>query len=285
MKLKEIFQKYDEYSFKFIQPGGNAGDYLIYAGAKKLANEVGIPYETMFFPALRYRIFYRAKFGTDDIIYLHGGGGYSSWYSWAAKLLRMIVTRHPKNLVIVGPSTTSLELEYLEKVLPRDNGNIIFFAREMTTYNFIKNNFYSKTYHDHDTALLLSQEDQFFKKFTGNISIENKYSLLVVRRDLESVPLPKKLRDRINDYDLIYHPYSFSNIRIIGNLYAHLRTSWCKWARIHLKASKITTNHLHSAILGVLAGKDVKLFQNSYHKNRSVWEYSLKDRGVEWVGD
>jgi len=48
-------------------------------------------------------------------------------------------------------------------------------------------------------------------------------------------------------------------------------------------ASTIITNRLHSAIIGAILGKNVELFRNSYHKNRSVWEYSLQSKGVKWI--
>jgi hypothetical protein len=53
--------------------------------------------------------------------------------------------------------------------------------------------------------------------------------------------------------------------------------------RIHLFARSITTNRLHSAIIGAIAGKPVTIGPGSYHKNRSVWQYSLAERGVRWV--
>lgn len=55
------------------------------------------------------------------------------------------------------------------------------------------------------------------------------------------------------------------------------------WVRIHLYARSITTNRLHSAILGAIAGIPVTLLPGSYHKNHSIWEFSLRARGVQWA--
>lgn len=154
----------------------------------------------------------------------------------------------------------------------------------MTTYKFIKNEFYSKTYHDQDTALFLSSENEFFKKFTYNTSIENKYSLLAVRQDLESSFLPEKLN--YIKYDLVCDPVNWNFLLsrpILHSISSFIGIAALNWSKIHLKASKITTNRSHSAILGILAEKDVEMFRNSYHKNRSIWEYSLKDKGVKWI--
>jgi len=276
MKLREIFEEYKNQRFKFIELGGNLGDHMIWAGAKKLADQIGLRYRT----TSRWRPVVKK----NEVIYVHGSGGFTSSLWAAAKVLRIVRAKYPRNLLIVGPSTTSLEHEHLKRVLPRDSERIIFFAREMTTYEFIKNQFYSRTYHDHDTALLLTKEDRFFRKFRGNIPIENKYSLLALRQDLESVPLPKKLRAR--KYDVICDPIIWcrSSSRF-PRVDSFLGITKRKWISLHLKASKITTNRCHSAILGVLTGNNVEMFQNSYHKNRSVWEYSLRDKGVKWVGE
>lgn len=49
---------------------------------------------------------------------------------------------------------------------------------------------------------------------------------------------------------------------------------------------EIRTNRLHVGIVGALLGKRVVLHDNSYGKNRAVWEHSLAGRfpDVEWRG-
>ena len=42
-------------------------------------------------------------------------------------------------------------------------------------------------------------------------------------------------------------------------------------------AEEVFTDRLHVAILGSILGKKVTLYGNVYHKNRGVWEYSLRD--------
>ena len=58
--------------------------------------------------------------------------------------------------------------------------------------------------------------------------------------------------------------------------------SFNQWVALHRRARCIVTNRLHSAIASVVLGKQTVLLPNSYHKNRSVWEYSLRERGVLW---
>lgn len=44
----------------------------------------------------------------------------------------------------------------------------------------------------------------------------------------------------------------------------------------------VHTNRLHFAIAALIMGNQATLYPNSYHKNRSVWEASLKDLGCGW---
>ena len=262
MKLRELFEKYEDYSFKFIRidPAGNYGDYLIYIGAEKLANEVGIRYET---------VSHKSKIDRNDIIYIHGCGGYNTYWGLAPNILKVMRKRNTKNLIIVGPSTVSLELNYLKWILPKDTKSLIFFARERTSYEYMKRNFCINTYLDEDTSLCLSHRDPFFKAFIGDASIEEKYKFLALRGDKERCDsIPKEID--VGEYDVVCDPCKTSSIK--------------EWVNLHLKASKITTNRAHSAIFGAILGKKVETFANSYHKNRSLWEYSLKDRGVSWIG-
>jgi hypothetical protein len=59
--------------------------------------------------------------------------------------------------------------------------------------------------------------------------------------------------------------------------------SFAHWMRIHLNSRAIVTNRLHSAIVCTLAGKPVTIAPGAYHKNRSVWEYSLSAQGATWA--
>jgi len=274
MSLRDVFEHFRDRRFIFVEPGGNHGDYLIYAGAKKLANEVGIGYRSFSFgyqmhshasPALFLnRINAEMDVSQSDIIYLHGGGGFNSMYKWTHKLLKMLRVMFPRNLIIVGPSSATLEPRYLRQLLPKDK-EIIFFARELITYRFMKR-FYSKVYVDHDTAFHLTKNCAEFKSFCMGLPTKNNHRLLILRQDPEAVPLPKAIKRE--DFDIVCDP---------------LDSKREEWLKLHLWASKITSNRVHSATFGAIAGKEVELFANSYHKNRAIWEFSLGKLGVKWI--
>ena len=67
----------------------------------------------------------------------------------------------------------------------------------------------------------------------------------------------------MGDYDIVVDPCQEKN-----------------WTQLHMDASRILTNRCHSAILGAILGKDTTMFKGHYHKNRSIYEYSLKKLGV-----
>jgi len=270
MLLRDVFEQFSDRLFIFVEPGGNHGDYLIYAGAKKLANEVGIEYNSFFFDGeISPTSFWNAvnaEMDPDqsDVIYFHGSGGFSSMYDWCPRLLKILRTMFPKNLIIVGPTSVTLEPAYLRKMLPNDK-EIIFFAREFVTYKFMKR-FYPNVYVDHDTAFQLTKNCAEFKSFCMGLPEKNKHKLLVLRQDPEAVPLPKVIKRE--NYDIVCDPAKGEKE---------------EWLKCHLWSSTITSNRAHSAIFGAIAGKEVKMFANSYHKNRAIWEFSLQKLGVEWI--
>ena len=47
----------------------------------------------------------------------------------------------------------------------------------------------------------------------------------------------------------------------------------------------IITDRLHFAIAGLMAGRNVTLLPNSYHKNRSIYETWLHDLGCHWLNN
>lgn len=270
MILRDVFQRFKDRRFVFVEPGGNHGDYLIYAGAKKLANEIGIEYRSFSFgdptssASFMNRIIAEIDMSQSDIIYLHGGGGFNSMYGWSPRVLKILRTIFPKNLIIVGPTSATLEPRYLRQFLPEDK-EIIFFARELVTYKFMKR-FYSKVHVDHDTVFHLTKNCAEFKSFCMGLPIKNGHKLLILRRGQEAVPLPEAIRRQ--NFDIVCDPTGYKRE---------------KWLKLHLWASKITSNRVHSASLGAIVGKEVELFANSYHKNRSIWEFSLKKLGVRWI--
>ena len=114
---------------------------------------------------------------------------------------------------------------------------------------------------DHDTALQLTPEDALNGRAQAT-----RYALLALRQDNEA---PAGLSWG-----------QFDGVRLDPAYYGR---SFDHWVRIHALASRIITNRTHSSILGAVLRKPTTLLGGSYHKNRSIWEYSLAPRGVRWL--
>ncbi len=262
--LYNLFVLYKNKPFIFVKPVENYGGLLIWKGAEKLATLAGINYKS-----INTKEFLQNNYDIKTAIYIHGGGGSNTfWVKNGAidSLLKAITTyRGP---VVLGPETFVDDKESLKGIIKvssnyRKAEEISIFARERYSYQFLKNSLLKgiKIELDHDTALNLSVSD------FDIMDVTSKYILYAIRRDMEKINIPNK------DYfalwlDPIWQCRNFN-----------------EWFTLHARARKIFTNRLHSAILGSILGKPTALLPNSYHKNIGVWEYSLKDRGVEWHED
>jgi exopolysaccharide biosynthesis predicted pyruvyltransferase EpsI len=111
---------------------------------------------------------------------------------------------------------------------------------------------------DHDAALNLVKADLLSGK-----SPEGKYVFYAMRYDQERPSA---------------QPYNY----LMWLDPVEVCFTFEKWLSLHLQARRLITNRTHSAILGSILGIPTVLLPNNYHKNRSVWEFSLQDRGVQW---
>lgn len=266
-KLADIFSEYKNKKFLFVEPGGNWGDYLIYFGAEVLAKKYNIDFESLSISEFTKR-------DVDDaFVYIHGGGGFNEWCSGSTfKCLSHALNNYPE-MVIYGPCTTSKNLNFLtekfEECLDgKISKNFVCFARENTTFEILnkipalKNR--SEIYCDHDTAFHVTKKD--VEERIGKEKFD--YCLLGYRKDNES--------------SSVRHKGDISKIIIDPPMFAK---SFDHWLRIHAYANEIITNRTHSSIIGAVLGKKTTLFASKYHKNKSIWEYSLQPMGVIWADD
>jgi hypothetical protein len=264
--LEQLFQANRDRPWIFIRPGGNWGDHLIYAGAEHLARRCGVEWVSHDFAT-----FSNTATTESHVVFLHGGGGYNSWGSGRPfELLRNAAARDV-SMVVQGPQTieasqagiASRFAAALEQVRAR---RIVFFARERTSLSTLRGLGISgiETSIDHDTAFHLDRNALLELAGLGQTPA-GRYDLTVMRDDDERPDTTRGAKAR----GVILDP-------------AYVATSFSHWLRIHLFARTLLTNRLHSAIAGALSGKPVTLAPGSYHKNRSIWEFSLVDRGVEW---
>lgn len=217
----------------------------------------------------------------EHCIYLQGGGGYNSWGSGRAFVNLELALARPVHLVVQGPVSTEGNREWLASRFRSALSAIhcrdfLFYAREESTLGLLHalrlQESGATVCKDHDTAMALEDRDLLAIAGLSSMPAGN-YDLVVLREDNEQPACAEEVgntRTSAPAAGVALDP-------------AYVATSFAHWVRIHLHARSITTNRLHSSIAGAIAGKPVTIGPGSYHKNRSVWQYSLKDRGVRWT--
>lgn len=181
----------------------------------------------------------------NDILFIDGGGNFVDYYSD----IRDFLIEKPAlySEVVILPHTIFGEKQI--EVLNNISGNLTAFCREKVSAEFLENKLiHGKAYLWHDCA--------FYNTFSPLSS--GKGILNAFRSDKESIL--NKLPELNND--LSYNGYA---TKPLDELIDVLQ-----------KYAQVNTDRLHIAIGAVLLGKQVKLFPNSYYKNKAVFDYSLK---------
>ncbi|KRB98957.1 hypothetical protein ASE11_11590 [Hydrogenophaga sp. Root209] len=263
-ELAILFKKYNALDFLFVEPGGNFGDHLIYWGAEFLAQQLGISFRTL---SIQEFLAHQAVSG--EVVYIHGGGGYNRWCSGAVIQALEHALRSEATSVIQGPCTLEEDRDYIREVMipilhRHTDRSFYFLARELTSYHLaleLLRPFCHQILISHDTAFRLTKQE--ILRTVGEVS--RGYQLYGFRLDNES----GEKSFAVNKMGVRMDP-------------AYFCRDFLHWVRVHAGAKKIITNRTHSSILGSILEIDTTLFPSRYHKNRSVWEYSLKFRGVTW---
>lgn len=272
MTLSELLTNYKSKKILVIKPGGNFGDQLIYAGFHRIGRDIDLEYEELF-----YEHAAELPAGTKyDVVYVHGGGGYVPWWSGKAYKAVELAGSLASETVIVGPTTVHTDKDYVRGVLAdiqsKIDPNLDFhmYARERTSFEIMKElaGDLGTIGLDHDTAVSCLPEDVLvFCKNQPNESTKRNYVFFGIRTDAE-----KEAATMVDSRAFLADPVFYTR-------------NMDEWVRLHANARVIVTNRLHSSICGAVLGVPTILLPNSYHKNRSVWEMSLADRGVLWGPD
>lgn len=269
-KLKEQFSSLNNTKVLMVRPGGNWGDHLIYFGAEHCAKECGIQFESL----TKEQFLQRKEIDENDTVYIHGGGALNEWCSDSAFVCLKHAVSNYKRRVIYGPNSCTTNVDFLESKLSEcldvfSCESLLIYAREAQTYGIYTSlnafNIDNVTIgEDVDTAFHLTKE-----AVLERIGPEkHQYDLLGFREDNEV----GDTRHTKNLNNVILDPPYFSD-------------SFEHWLRVHAYARSIVTNRTHSSIIGAILDKPTTLFAGRYHKNRSIWEKTLKDMGVKWAGN
>lgn len=263
--LRDVFTSMASRRFLFVRPTGNWGDQLIYLGAEYLASQLGLKWRT-----LDHGDFSDTSAERGEVIYLHGGGGYTTLASGKAVECFLRAINTPGATVIQGPCTIS-DRQTLENLQDNFRGmradRLYFFTRERNSSTFLEGCLPPRTQHflNEDTAFYLSRD---YLLNEARPHIQSQMHLFAIREDLEAVSNCTTSNFGNTVLDPAYFARSFEH-----------------WLRIHIAAKTIVTNRTHSAVCGSILGTPTTLFAGAYHKNLSIWQFSLEPRGVHWLDD
>lgn len=181
----------------------------------------------------------------NDVLFIDGGGNLVDYYSDVKDFLLKKPDLY--NEIIILPHTIFGEKQV--EVLNNVSSSLTIFCREKVSAEFLENRIaHGKVCLWHDCAFY----NEFPQIPTG------KGILNTFRSDKESLArtLPK------SNIDLSHNGYATKPLNEL----------------IHIlqKYVKINTDRLHVAICATLLGKQVRLFPNSYYKNKAVFDYSLQ---------
>jgi len=239
---RDIRQVLADYAFQrvdFFRFGGNYGDSLIWHGTVNLLREFGI----------------EANYTTIDanpqnpILFVDGGGNLVDYYSDVREFLHKKLMAYAQVLIlphtIYGAKQVGL--------LGRFKRTVTTMCRERVSFEFVKQ-------HAKKSNVILWRDCAFYCQAYKEYNLEGEGVLNAFRTDCESIYARALPSDNI---DISRNGYATKPLHDLLSTIAHYEA--------------VNTDRLHVAIASLMLGKKVRLFSNSYFKNRAVFDYSLRD--------
>ncbi len=271
-----------------VTPGGNHGDTLIHLGLVKKLRENNIDY-TCFKLEQQYKenLILGAKYivnialnrigsatgfrlltlPKETELILFEGGGYMNDVWYGPTLLRQVMRRNPQP-VTVGPQSYLFTHTRFDQYFT-DKRPVHLFCREEYSFEHLRKKGLPENVQycvSPELALYLTEDD--LKEYI--VEGEGGYELLSFRADKESALNSLAVREV---KELCENPV-VSDVSMEGTMKDFVSKVY--------HAERVYTDRLHVAILSKILSKQVTLFGNMYHKNRGVWELSLR-KYVEYI--
>lgn len=266
--------------FVFLPPIGNAGDGVIACGTYQAFSRAGCQYRTIEVDA-------PLSATRDRVVVVGGGGNLVPLYRGMSDF----ILKHHRGAkrIVVLPSTIRGNDDLLEKA-----ANVTFYCRDRESLVHIRS--VSPTIDArfaHDMALMLDLDELAAdsKNWHCNGFSPRRFNRLVIRPFLASLTFrrnhmtPDSLSAFRLDPERTGQAIPKSNLDVSGVLgrsrsftEAESRVVTGNMVRFLSRFSEVDTNRLHVAITAGLLGLRVNLFDNSYGKNRAVYQSSLNQR-------
>ncbi|QIG77854.1 polysaccharide pyruvyl transferase protein [Rhizobium phage RHph_TM61] len=274
-ELHKILESYKGKKIDFYHNDGNAGDSVIAVGTYQTFDKYDIEYSAYNKP--------RAHKQTSDTLFIAGGGNLVNYYPNGERAIKEGMKKYDK--IIVLPHSIRGKEELLKKMDKR----FTVFTREVPSHEYVKSMVRSDvTVHlEHDMAFFMDVK-AIFEDPTINEKANKFYinKLRSIGRGPEDV-IGKDNYCFREDVEAVVEVKSSQNVDISHLFERGLdRTNSFIAANAFLKyidASKsITTSRLHTGIGAAMCGTPATVFDNSYGKISSIYEFSMKDRGYNF---
>ena len=251
--IKKYLTQYSASNIIFVPNKGNLGDDVINYSCLEVLQELNINYTIGSFD----------KEYKNKILFYGGGGNYINKYTQCETFIKNNVG---KNKIVILPHTIH-NVEDSVKSLDKD---VDIFCREPTSYNWVLNTV------KHPENVFIYKDMSFLLDLTQYKDRPiHGFHLECFRKDLEmtvvpcqhiNIDAPLQLKD---EYDSPKHKQvaTYDKIKYNCNILVNFISMF----------DTIRTNRLHVAIVGSMLDKKVTMFPNSYYKNKSVYDYSMKD--------
>jgi exopolysaccharide biosynthesis predicted pyruvyltransferase EpsI len=276
--IDNYLKQYRNQPVIFVPNPGNAGDSLITHSIYQLFDKIGLSYE----------VGELTKVYTGQTVFYSGGGNLVHYYHDGENFI-LANYRQVKKLIIL-PHTIQAYPELLNEL----GANVDIFCRELTSFNFVKQHVHqANVYHSDDMAFHLDIEKTFtegallFAKFNSVPELSYRNLKRYIRCsifDIKNGFQRKQLNAFRYDVEKTAHPIPLTNIDLsqvfatdnTSRLYSH--EACFRLLNFINLFDKVATNRLHIAIAAALLNKFVNLYPNSYNKNESMYQYSMRDR-------
>ncbi len=204
----------------------------------------------------------------QDIIMLHGGGNIGDTYERPEKGRREVIKTFPNNKIIIFPQTAYFsdtiegqkQLEKSKEIY-NNHKNLIIFAREEKSYEFMKKNFYNcKIYLTPDMVMTLNK----------SIDLDRKGALLLFRNDKEKT-LENEIIEKIKEIvKTKFEKYTISDMNLgsgIVDIGGKKREEILDNKFKQFQTSQIViTDRLHGMIFAAITETPCVVFGNFNHK-------------------
>lgn len=266
----------------YVPNPGNAGDALIACATYQLLNKLNIEYKTG-----------EVSKTYPGSIVLYGGGG-----NLVKPYLNAINFIKNNHKIVEKLTVLPHTIRDYGEVLSTLGSNVDIICREIPSYEYCAK-YISNTnnlYLANDMAFSVSVEQVFREKalllYDRSTAIKNlKRKVREIIYRIKNIPTvgtlnsyrldveKTKVRIPFNNIDVSQsHALDEMNEQLILDCVASMFSFITKY-------DVINTNRLHVAISGLILGKKVNFYDNSYGKNHSVYLNSIKDnyKNINWM--